>query len=332
VCRFILGVMASMWQTHLRKLTSGLDPSTRGKLDFRALIARAPMIASVVLGFAIAAQAAAIAVSLSAQVGVGFGARSAAMIGPRAHARRGMGFEDITAAHLFGVAPQAMTATNTRAVSRSPLVLTGIIATSDPRVGFAIVGGSASSARTICVGSEAAPGTVLAEVYPQWVVLLRGGERLTLRLPRKDLPGYAGAGVSRALAREESAPVADDDGESSGAVRAYLPPPPISDGAAVVRAFQLRPTMIDGQKGERIADTSLNHKVLDALNLSPGDVIVQVNGVPVGASNAPNLMSALQSGNATLLVVKDGQETSVTLDANSMADAAALFRQVDPDL
>jgi C-terminal processing protease CtpA/Prc len=89
--------------------------------------------------------------------------------------------------------------------------------------------------------------------------------------------------------------------------------------------------MIDGRQGERIG-TSLNNKALAALSLSPGDVIVQINGVPVGARNAPDLMSALQSGSATLMVVKDGQETSVTIDPNSMADAASLIRQTQPDL
>lgn len=322
---------------------SELDPRARGRLTLPALAARGPMLVSVVLGIAIAGQAAAIALSLSAEIAVGFGARSTEVIGPRTRAKREVPLEDITTAHLFGAAPQVMTAANTRAASRSPLVLTGIIATGDPHDGFAIVGTSVDTARLVHVGSEATPGAVLTEVYPKWVVLERGGERLRLQLPRKDLAGVYGGGggggdSGALLAREASVPAApegEEDGDSDGggafALPAYLSPPPLSNGAAVVRAFALRFSTVDGQRGERIGGTGLNGKVLAKLGLSPGDVIVQVNGVPVGANNAPNLMDVLQSGNGTLMVERDGEDTSVALDPGSVADAAALFRQADPD-
>jgi type II secretory pathway component PulC len=314
--------MASTWQNRWRALTGG-------KQNFTVVIAHAPKFVSVVLGLAIVSQAAAIALSLSAAASAAFGARITGTTSEQVRAKSAVGLDSITAAHLFGVAPQAMTAANIRAAIRSPLVLTGIIATSDPHVGYAILGSSATSTRTVYAGREAAPGTLLAEVYPQWVVLLRGGERVTLRLPRKDAP--TGLAVDRALAMANSARDTEDDGESDGVAPTHASPPPMTDGAAVLHAFALRRTMIDGRQGERIG-TSLNNKALAALSLSPGDVIVQINGVPVGARNAPDLMSALQSGSATLMVVKDGQETSVTIDPNSMADAASLIRQTQPDL
>lgn len=325
-----------MWQTLTRRLRSELDPRARGKAT--ALIARAPMAVSAVLGLAIVAQAAGIALSLSTEITALPGAHSAVTIDPRERARRGLQLQDVAAAHLFGVAPQELAAANTRVVTRSPLVLTGIIATSNPSVGFAIVGSRAAGARTVYVGSLAAPGTVLAAVYPQWVVLRRGGQRLTLRLLRKDPPGHVRTGGGGMLARDASAPMGADDGNSGGggggggefALPAYLPRPKIPDGAAVVQAFALRPTNVDGQQGELISGTSLNHKSLAALGLSPGDVITQINGIPVGAPNTPDLLSAIQSGGATLMVVKDGQESSVTLDPGSVAEAAAFYRQVAP--
>jgi hypothetical protein len=321
--RFILGAMASTWENRVRELTGG-------KQKFALISTHAPMIVSVVLGLAVVSQAAAIVLSLSAEAAAGSGARPTGTTSEQMRANSGAAFESITAAHLFGVAPQTMTAANERAVRRSPLVLTGTIATSDPRVGYAILGSSATSTRTVYTGTEAAPGTVLAEVYPQWVVLLRGGERVTLYLPRKG--ASTGLAFSPVLARESPARDTDDDDESSAGAPTYLSPPPITDGAAVLHAFALRRTMVDGRQGERIGDSSLSQKALAALNLSPGDVIVQINGVPVGARNAPDLMSALQSGNATLMVVKNGQETSVTIDPNSMADAASIVRQTQPDL
>jgi len=326
--------MASMRQTLSQQLAGARDPRTRGKLTFAALTARAPMLASVVLGLAIAAQAAAIALSLSAESGAGSGIRSAVPIGARVRVRASgeVRLEEIAAAHLFGVAPQEMTAVDARAVSRSALVLTGIIATADPREGFAIIGASPTRSRAIYVGSEAAPGTVLTEVHPQWVVLQRNGRRLTLRLPTKELT--AGGSVNF-LRREDSGPGAATADDSAGgetfATASRFSPPPLSDSATIVRAFALRLADVDGQQGERIGGTGLNRKVLASLGLSPGDVITQINGVPVGAANAPNLLSAIQSGSATLLVVKNGEAASVTLDSGSVASAATLYREVAPE-
>lgn len=315
--------MASIWRDRLRALG--------GKKTLAQLGARAPMIVSSVLGLAIVMQAAVIGLSLWGEAAAGLGTDSTRTIRTGTQAERGTGLQNITAAQLFGASPLTMTASDTRAASRTPLVLTGTIATRDPRVGYAILGSSATNTRTVYTGTEAAPGTVLAEVYPQWVVLMRGNERVMLYLPHKGTPS-AGLAYAPALARGSPPPDTDDDDESGSATPTYLPPAPITDGAAVLHAFALRRTMVDGQQGERIGNSSLSQKALATLNLAPGDVIVQINGVPVGASNTPDLMSVLQSGSTTLMVVKDGQEMSVTIDSGSMADAAAIVRQTQPDL
>ncbi len=315
--------MASTWRNRLRALIGD-------KKTITVVSARAPMIVSGVLGFAVVAQAVVIALSLSAEASAGLGASTTRTNSAGLRTPSSTGLQNVTAAHLFGFAPPTMTAANTTAASRAPLVLTGTIATSDPHVGYAILGSSATSTRTVYTGREAAPGAVLAEVYPQWVVLQRGGERVTLYLPRNG--ASTGSAVAPAMARQNPARDTHDDGESASGGPVYLPPAPISDGAAVLHAFALRRTMVDGQQGELIGNSSLSQKALATLNLAPGDVIVQINGVPIGASNAPDLMSALQSGSTTLMVVKDGQETSVTIDSNSMADAAAIVRQIQSDL
>lgn len=289
------------------------------------------MFVSVVLGLAITAQAIAIALSLLADTGVRSGVGSAAQTRSGVRTGRGMQLGAITAAHLFGVPPQALTAANARAVSRTPLVLTGIIASPDPHDGYAIIGASASRSRAIYVGSEAAPGTVLTEVHAQWVVLERAGQRLTLRLPHNELTAMAGGPGGYSMLPREPDTAEADDGSVSGPGPQDFSPPPLSDGAAVVRAFALRPTNVDGEQGERIIGTGLNGKVLASLGLSPGDVITSINGVSVGARNAPNLLSAIQSGSATLVVVKDGEQSSVTLDPSSLADAAAHYREMNPD-
>ena len=308
--------MASTWRTYLP-----------------TLVARAPMAVSIVLGLAIAAQAADIAFALSGEIAAGAIAGGGTTMTAQRYATHGEALTDIMSAHLFGAPPQTMTAAEAAVASDAPLVLTGIIATSDPREGFAIIGASATQSRVIDVGSEAAPGTVLVEVYPLRVVLQRGGERLTLRLSRKDLIASGGGNGMRARERLAEAEGVDDESSSdeAAAIPEPLDKPPTPDSGVVVRALNLLDTSIQGEQGLRISGTGLNKRVLVSLGLKGGDVITQINGIPIGAPNAPDLMNAIQAGTATLTVVKDGDASSVTLDPTSVANAAALYRQADPD-
>lgn len=329
---YILGAMASMWR--LQRHLPGGEAGPRLRALLTAVVTRGPQLASIVLGVAIGAQVITIALSLAAEISAGSGVRFTTSA--RAPNRRLAALDDITAAHLFGVRPTEMKAADASVARRSPLVLTGTLATSDPRNGFAMVGSTAESTHLIYVGSEAAPGTVLMEVYPQWVVLRRGGERLTLHLPREDLmTGGARASYRGGALLSESAPAPETDDSGGGgafAMSAPLPRPEITDGAAVLRSFSMVAATVDGQQGMQIAGTAFNRKALAALGLHSGDVILQVNGAPIGSPNG-DLIRAVQSGAATLTVVsRSGDATSVTLDASSMASAAALYRQADPDL
>lgn len=309
--------MASTWRTHLA-----------------AFVARAPIAVSVVLGLAIAAQAADVALALSGEITAGGTGRTDTAMRARVRATDGAALADITAAHLFGAAPQTITAADAGAISSLPLVLTGIIATSDPHEGYAIIGASATHSRTVPVGWEVVPGTVLVEVYPRRVVLQRGGEHLILRLPRKSLMvasgGYGAGRLGRAALLAEAGATDDESNSAETAIPAPLDKPPVPDCGVVVQALDLGETSIQGEHGLRISGTGLNRQVLVSLGLKGGEVITEINGISVGARDAPDLMTAIQAGNATLTVVKNGEASSVMLDSASVANAAALYRQADP--
>ena len=319
------------------------DPITPAKSDGgrhgepRAWLARAPLIASVVLGVAIGAQAAHIAATLLGDFGIASGSGPDAARTTR-DSRRSVSartaLNTLTAAHLFGIAPSAA-ATRSASVSRAPLVLTGIIATGDPTDGFAIVGTRAETAHLYHAGSQVAPGTILAEVYPERVVLLRGAERLILTLPKTG-SGIPLAGESAGIRTASSAPeprFASPGG--SGMAQEPPPesfrPPRMSDASALMRAFSMRPVSVNGQRGVRIMGTGINSATLAALGLAPGDVILQVNGVAVGSRGTPDLAEALKSGSATLVVDRGGDATSVTIDSGIAATAAEDYRQASPD-
>jgi len=333
--RYILGAMASTWRLQ-RQLPRGESRPRllRDMLTVPALIARGPQLVGIVLGVAIAAQAVALALSLWGE----FAAASTVGAAAKAHLRekQRMALEGITAAHLFGAAPEVTKVAGV--VSRAPLVLTGTLATGNPRDGFAIVGTSASSAHVIYVGSEAVPGTILVKVFPTWVVLQRGDERVTLRFPRGPRVGGGaiggGGALYSALQGDESAPAPEESDAPAFATHATLTRPRVTDDAAVVRSFGglLPAKTADGQDGEKIMGTALNSKALAAMGLHGGDVIVQINGVPIDAPNAPDLIRALQSGSVTLTVDRGGEDTSVSLDTSSMAGAATAYRQADADL
>ena len=325
----MLSGLRNRWQS----LTNGESSRSSAIQGLPALIARAPFVATVVLVVAVAAQAAYITLALVSDVAIGASSRSAAV-----HSRGSksgalaLAAADVDRAHLFGAAPiEAVAASSV--VSRAPLVLTGIIATGDPKDGYAILGSNAAAARVFHTGSEAAPGVMLAEVYPQWVVVLRGGERMTLRLPHAS-DGEQAVNVRferTAITPPEEVADGGDDGVALPDPSDFKPPPR-SDGNTLIRAFSLRPVSIGGERGVRIMGTGINSTTLSALGLAPGDVIMQINGVAVGSSSTPDLGKALSAGGVTLVVERDGGETSVTIDANSAANAANSYRESAPDL
>jgi type II secretory pathway component PulC len=216
--------------------------------------------------------------------------------------------------------------------SRAPLVLTGTIATENPAEGLAIIGTNATSTHVFHTGSQAAPGVLLVEVYPQRVVLLKGEARVILMLPHwpsGNQPGSVQFAGARAAPVAQS--VADDGVTGEDAPAQDFKPPPISNGATIIRAFALRPVSIGGERGVRIMGTGLNSKTLSDLGLAPGDVITEINGVPVGNPNTPDLDKALQQGGASLIVDRNGEQTSVTIDPGSAAFAAQAYNQQDSD-
>jgi type II secretory pathway component PulC len=300
-----------------------------GRRDWGALIARAPLAVSVVLSLAIVTQAATTASDLLGE-SLAMSTAAGGVIGPERGRQRNAqpltALNAISAAHLFGEA-QVSRATGRTAVSRTPLLLTGTIATENPAEGFAIIGASATSTHVFHTGSQAAPGIRLLEVYPQRVVLLEGDERVVLVLPHGALgnqPGSVQFAAARGPAEETVADDSDIEGEGEAPAQAFTPPP-ISNGATIIRAFALRPVSIGGERGVRIMATGLNSKTLAELGLAPGDVITAINGVPVGSPHTPDLNQALQQGGASLMVDRNGEQTSVTIDPGSAASAAQAY-------
>lgn len=233
--------------------------------------------------------------------------------------------QSIVAAHLFG---RADTLPSSGVGAQEALKLMGIIATGQSHDGYAIIDAPDGVSHLYRVGSPIVAGLMLSEVFPDHVVLLRDETPVTLRLPKS-------ATVTRAsLAGSVVSPeiVAGAGGMDSSAPASFMPPLLPTSGA-ILRSLNLRPAIEHGDPmGMRVMATSAGERPLEALGLNPGDVVVSVNGAPVGAGPVGGeLMTTINAGRtATLTVERQGRTIEITIDPASADVAADLYRSAAP--
>jgi len=227
----------------------------------------------------------------------------------------------IVNAHLFGEAnaPAAgSTDPNAVAASQMPLVLVGTIANTDPTLGYAIIGESATSAKVYGVGKTITGGTKLHSVYPDRAILDRGGKLEALLLPKK----FQGGGLS---AGPQAGANPDDPllGERLRQLAASNP-------AAITDILRPQPVFANGQqRGYRIYP-GRNRSQFNRLGLLPGDLVTAINGTPLDdASRGMDILQTMNTASAvTMTVERNGETVQVNVNnAQIAADAAAAAAQ-----
>jgi general secretion pathway protein C len=220
----------------------------------------------------------------------------------------------IVIAKLFGEAnaPAAgSTDPNAVAASQMPLVLVGTIANTDPALGYAIIGESATSAKVYGVGKTITGGTKLHSVYPDRAILDRGGKLEALMLPKK----FQGGGVS-ATALPSADPMLGDRLRQLAA----------TNPTAVTDILRPQPVFANGQqRGYRIYP-GRNRSQFNRLGLLPGDLITAINGTPLDdASRGMDILQTMNTASAvTMTIERNGQSVQVNVNnAQIAADAAA---------
>jgi general secretion pathway protein C len=224
----------------------------------------------------------------------------------------------IVNAHLFGEAnaPAAgSTDPNAVAASQMPLVLVGTIANTDPALGYAIIGESATSAKVYGVGKTITGGTKLHSVYPDRAILDRGGKLEALMLPKK----FQGGGVS-ATALPAADPMLGDRLRQLAA----------TNPSAITDILRPQPVFANGQqRGYRIYP-GRNRSQFNRLGLLPGDLITAINGTPLDdASRGMDILQTMNTASAvTMTVERNGESVQVNVNnAQIAADAAAAAAQ-----
>jgi general secretion pathway protein C len=268
------------------------------------LLAHGPDIASVVLAALLATELALLAWQFLP--GVRHRTAAPAPVAAIANSGRSFDLDAVIGAHLFGT---SATAEGPVAVSHAPLILTGTLAGTDPSQGWAILGETPAQARLFATGALVPGGVRLHAVYPDHVVLDRGGQLESLALPQHSAGGGGGRvstvarpPASQPLSESVSRLIAQDPGIVGQVLR---PQPVFANGQ--LRGFRLYPG----------ADRSKFAK----LGLEAGDLVTHVNGVPLadaqhGMEILKNLGGALS---AEVTIERGGQMQTLTVDTQKIA-------------
>jgi general secretion pathway protein C len=281
-----------------------------------------PWLASAVLGVLIAVELARMGVAL-------FGAGPVKSIAPISAAPTvavtpAVDIGRVVAAHLFGsytAAPGEGADPNAAPTTTANLQLAGTIATTDPKKGLAIIG-DGGPAKVYSAGQQVG-GFTLHSVYLDRVLLDRGGSLEALLLPHELPPGVQPAayrepgseGGTAGIVNNIRRMVAQDPGVLREIIRTV---PSWDNKAGKLKGFRAYP----GRSREAFLK----------LGLSPGDLVVAINGSPLDDPNHnQDLLNLIQnSSTATLTIEHLGQRKEVTLNVAQVAAQAQ--REIDPDV
>lgn len=270
------------------------------------LAAAAPSIVTVLFAVVIAAQLAALVWRTFGSTDEG-DAVPAPDVAPPAPA---VDLAALVNGHLFGIAAESGDPNEAPATTAN-LTLTGTLAGREPEHGWAIIGASGQSARVYSTGASLPGGSKLFAVYPDRVILERGGARESLLLPR--LTGVGGGPMpQRAVARSGG-------GESGGSLADNVRQLLVQNPQAGGELLRPQPVFAGGSlRGYRVYP-GRNRAQFSSLGLQPGDLVMAVNGA---ALDDPNrgleiLRGVGQGGPVTLTVERGGQQQQITIDPSA---------------
>ena len=276
---------------------------------WRTLIAtRGPGLLVGVLALALAVQVALLVTDLAG------GAPPPAVPHWQAHAR-GVDLTALLSSHLFGVAPHSAGSLAEDAPQTSlPLVLTGVIAGSDPSAGLAILGPSPQAVRVYAVGDRVPGGATLAAVLARKVLLRQNGVLQSLPLPQQETETAAPPNTAALTPEQTQAP------QFAARMRSLVARRP------QILAELLRPEPVFSgghQLGYRVYPGS-NPAAFARLGLQPGDLVLDINGTPLNdpALDQQILATLGDSSEATVTVLRAGQQRVLTLNLAQVEQAA----------
>jgi general secretion pathway protein C len=194
------------------------------------------------------------------------------------------------------------------------LVLAGVIADADEKLGFALLGTSPTDIRVYRVGATVPGGAVLHAVQVDRVLLNRGGTIEALLMPVR--PSGASAPPPMAVA---------NSGNSAARVQQVLRDNP----ALIGQVIQRQAVLADGRlRGMRVYPGS-NAQAFNRLGLRAGDLVTAINGTTLeGQTRAEEIFNSLSgAAEARVTVVRNGSPLELQLNLAEMASEAERLSQ-----
>jgi general secretion pathway protein C len=241
--------------------------------------------------------------------------------GTAANSRPLVNVQQVVNSHLFGV-PQAEGGSrdpDSAPPSSANVLLTGTIATDNPKHGVAIVSEGGGASKVYSVGDRLA-GASLHSVYLDRVILDRNGALETVALPRQLPPGSvspprrAGGDPHTAAAVDNIRRMVQQDPSILDQVMRTVPS--FDNSAGKLRGFRAFP--------------GKNRQIFSKLGLRSGDLVTAINGTQLDdPQRSQEVFNTIQtSDHVTVTVERGGQRQDITLNVAQVAAQAS--EELDP--
>jgi len=215
---------------------------------------------------------------------------------------KGVDVQAIVNAKLFGTAPTGTPAVGTAPETQLSLVLSAVFAADEPEKGLAIIGESPQQTKVYAVGDTIRSGIRLHAVYPDRVILNRGGALETLALPKRSMMPVAARPAP-------SAPQPNRFAENFRRVAETNP-------QAFAEIVRPQPVFANGvQRGYRVYP-GRNRQQFARLGLQPGDLVLAINGTPLDApQRGMEIFNTIgTSDRVQLTIERNGEPQEITVN------------------
>lgn len=216
---------------------------------------------------------------------------------------QGVDVQAIVNAKLFGTAEVEAPTVSAAPETQLNLILSAVFAGDSPDKGLAIIGESPQQTKVYSVGDTIRSGTRLHSVYPDRVILNRGGALETLALPKRSLVPVAAA--------RPAIPASQPNRFAENLRRVAETNP-----TAFAEIVRPQPVFANGvQRGYRVYP-GRNRQQFAKLGLQPGDLVLAINGTPLDdPQRGMEIFNTIgTSDRVQLTIERNGQSQEVTVN------------------
>lgn len=232
--------------------------------------------------------------------------------------RRVVDVPSILRANLFGASAPAA-GTTTAPVTSMALMLAGVIADTDEKRGFAMLGTSTADIKFFKVGDTVPGGARLHAVFVDRVLLDRGGTIEALLIPPRN---------TALLSAPPPPPLTPAPAASVERVQQLVRENP----GLIGQVIQRQAVFADGRlRGMRVYPGG-NAQAFNKLGLRPGDLVTAINGTPLDDQTRSNEVFGTLSGaaEARVTVIRNGSQQDLQLNLAEIANEAERLAQPPP--